>query len=181
MPNMQGSWYRTIRAKCWNCRRREGLPAVIAKVCFRIDQDEGFPPMRVERIDATPLADGRFRLERGPCFAEGVAYHDIVEAIPTSVPGQHAFVRVVERSGFAAVSIILLDDDIDGRVMDVLRGKDCVVEQATFAGYRVVAVGVSPQAAYAPLMVQLGELANRDLISVMEIAPVDRDMLREEA
>ncbi|MCC8363658.1 DUF4265 domain-containing protein [Lysobacter sp. A6] len=154
---------------------------MIAKVCFRIEQDEGFPPIRVEQLDATALPDGHFRLESGPCFAEGVAYHDIVEALPTSVPGQHAFVRVVERSGFVSVSIILLDDDVEGRVMDVLRGKDCVIEQATFASYRVVAVGVPPQTVYAPLIAQLGELADRDLISLIEIALGARDELREGA
>jgi hypothetical protein len=139
------------------------------KVKFRIEQDDGFPPIRAELLNATSLPGGHFRLENAPYFAQGVSYHDIVQASETGLPGVLEFIRVVERSDFTALSIILLDDGVDARLDAAFGGKDCIVEYSEFGGYRVVAVAVPPQVDYPSLRARLSELEQQDLISLAEL------------
>jgi hypothetical protein len=139
------------------------------KVKFRIEQDDGFPPIRAELLNATPLPGGHFRLENAPYFAQGASYHDIVQAAETGLPGVYEFIRVVERSDFIGLSIILLDDAVDARLDAALDGKECIVEYGEFSGYRVVAVAVPPEADYMALKSQLSELEHLDLISLAEL------------
>jgi len=140
-----------------------------SKVKFRIEQDDGFPPLRAELLNATPLPGGHFRLENAPFFAQGVSYHDIVQASETGLPGVHDFIRVIERSDCLGMSIIILDDTVDARLNAALGGKDCIVEYGEFSGYRVVAVAIPPQVDYGALKAQLSELEHRDLISLAEL------------
>jgi len=122
---------------------------VTKKVQFILDQnDDGFPPIRVELLNATALPSGLFRLENAPYFIEGVSYRDLVEAVPTDHPDQVRFVRVVEQSGFAALSIITLDASVDEQLMDL---------------------AATPQA-YASFKAQLLNMEKLDLIIVAELA-----------
>lgn len=139
------------------------------KIKFRIEQDVGFPPIRAELLNATPLHGGHFRLENAPYFAQGATYHDIVHAVETGLPGVYAFDHVVERSEFIGLSIIILDDAVDARLDAALEGKECIVEYGEFSGYRVIAVAVPPQVDYKALQSQLSELEHLDLISLAEL------------
>src|SRR3546814_18569183 len=47
--------------------RQERQNSVMAKVLFQLEQDEdGFPPIKVEMINAAPLGDGLFKIENAP-------------------------------------------------------------------------------------------------------------------
>jgi hypothetical protein len=143
---------------------------VSSKVKFFIEPNEyGFPPVRDELLDAIELPGGLLRLEDAAYFAEGVAYHDVVEAVPTGVPGEFAFVRVVGKSDFVPMSILLLHDDVDDWLMGLLRANGCVIAYGVFGAYRMLAVAVPPQAAFAPLREQLLALEELGRISVAEL------------
>jgi hypothetical protein len=149
---------------------QQGEFAMTVKVQFVLDINEyDFPPVRVESIDATEMAGGLFRLESAAYFVEGVAYHDVVHALPTEMPGQFEFVRVVGKSDFVPMSVILFDDDVDEAVMTLLRVDDCVVEYGEFDGYRMLAVAVPPGVAFEPLREQLLDFEELGRISVAEL------------
>jgi hypothetical protein len=81
------------------------------KVVYRIGQTEdGFPPIQVELLNATAIAQTVFRIDNAPLFATDVSYGDIVRAIPSSVEGQFDFVEVVEGSTLTS----LFDNPVDG-------------------------------------------------------------------
>lgn len=65
--------------------------------------DEG----NVETLWAYPLGDDRYRLDNTPWFADRVSYGDIIEARAPE-PGEFPlFIRVVEKSGFRTLRLIL--------------------------------------------------------------------------
>ena len=141
-----------------------------SKVAFFIEPNEyDFPPVTIELLDATQMPGGLFRWENAAYFAEGVAYHDVVEAVPGDIAGQFDFVRVVDRSDFVPMSIILLDSHVDDEVTALLRLNDCVIEYGEFGAYRMLAVAVPPHVAFEPLREQLLDLEELARISVAEL------------
>ena len=141
-----------------------------SKVAFLIESNEyEFPPISIELLNATQMPGGLFRLENAAYFAEGVAYHDVVEALPGAIAGQFVFVRVVKKSDFVPMSIILLESGVDDEVMALLRLHDCVIEYGEFSGYRMLAVAVPPHVAFEPLREQLLDLEEVARISVAEL------------
>lgn len=122
------------------------------KVAYPLDVNEdGYPPISMELLNATRVSGDTFQIQNSPFFTENVAFHDVVRARATGVPGQYQFSEVVEESAFASLSIILLDESMDRFLMDLLRGFGCVLEYGEFAAYRVLAVAVPPQVDYEPL------------------------------
>lgn len=141
------------------------------KVFYTLQVNEdGYPPISVEMLNATRVSDDAFLIENSPFFAENVAFHDVVRARPTPVQGQFEFCGVVEESPFTALSIILLDVSMDRFLMDLLRGLGCVLEYGEFGAYRVLAVAVPPRIDYRPLRTQLEDLERRELISFAELS-----------
>lgn len=141
------------------------------KVAYSLEVNEdGYPPISIELLNAARVSGDTFRIENSPFFAENVAFHDVVRARATDVPGQFQFSEVVEESPFASISIILLDKAMDRFLMDLLRGFGCVLEYGEFAAYRVLAVAVPPRVDYEPLRRQLTDLEGRGLLSFAELA-----------
>ena len=50
------------------------------KIEFRLEVEDGFPPISVESLNARPIEDDRFEILNTPFFAESVAYGDVVVA-----------------------------------------------------------------------------------------------------
>jgi uncharacterized protein DUF4265 len=143
----------------------------LVKVVFHLEQDEdGYPPIAVEMLNAQTLEDGVFQIQNAPFFTENISYNDIVKALPTDVPDQFRFDEVVEQSGFTSLSIIILDSSMDAFLMDLLRGLDCVIEYGEFGAYRVLAVAVPDTTDYVSLREQLQSIEDRELISFAELA-----------
>src|SRR3546814_1154913 len=110
--------------------RQERQNFVMAKVLFQLEQDEdGFPPIKVEMINAAPLGDGLFKIENAPFFTSNISYNDVVKESPTVVSEQYKFEEVVEQSQFAALSIIIMDESMDSFLMDLFRGLGCVIDR----------------------------------------------------
>lgn len=141
------------------------------KVAYRLDPNEdGFPPISVELLNATQLSPDTFRIENAPFFAPNVSYHDTVRARESDVEGQFDFLELLQPSDFTSVSIILFDSAMDEFLMDLLRGMNCVLEYGEFGAYRVLAVAVPSTADYPSLRTTLTELEGRGLISFAELS-----------
>ena len=141
------------------------------KVSFPLEVDEdGFPPIRVELLNATQLSPRTFRIENAPFFVPNVSFGDIVGGEPCGVNGQFQFTSVVETSEFTSISIILLDTAMDTMLMDLLRGFDCVIEYGEFGVFRVLAVAVPASANYPALRRQLEGLEADSKLSFSELS-----------
>jgi len=87
------------------------LPLI--KVRFELDAND-WHSATAERLWAEPLAGVEqpvFRLQNSPFYALGIAYLDIVEAIPDEDPQTYAFKAVVERSGHSTYMLLLKEHD----------------------------------------------------------------------
>jgi hypothetical protein len=143
----------------------------LVKVVFHLEQNEdGYPPIAVEMLNARMLENGTFQIQNAPFFTENISYSDIVKASPTDVPEQYRFDEVIEQSSFTSLSIIILDLSMETFLMDLLRGFDCIIEYGEFGVYRVLAIAVPDTTEYAPLREQLQSLEDRELISFAELA-----------
>lgn len=143
----------------------------VVKVRFDLEQDEdGYPPIAVEMLNATKLGLNLYRVENAPFFVENVSYGDSVVALPTKVEGQYQFKEVAEQSSFGSLSIIILEASMDTLLMDLLRGLDCVIEYGEFGAWRMLAVAVPASTDYSALREQLQALEDRELISFAELA-----------
>lgn len=134
-----------------------------------IDQD-GFPPISVELINATQIKEGVFKLDNTPFFTSDISFNDIVTASPTEHINQFEFIEVIEQSSFVALSIIIMDKSMDSFLMDFFRGLDCVIEYGEFGVYRVLAVAVPKSVDYGSVRESLQSLENQELISFSELA-----------
>ncbi len=141
------------------------------KVSFPLEVDEdGFPPIRVELLNATQLSPRTFRIDNAPFFVPNVSFGDVVSGEPCSIDGQFQFTSVVEPSEFTSVAIILLDSAMDTLLMDLLRGLECVIEYGEFGTFRVLAVAVPATTNYPALRRQLEGLEADSKLSFSELS-----------
>ena len=140
------------------------------KISFElVPDDDGYPPVGVETLNASRLEENKFRLENTPFFVSGVAYGDIVEA-RQSPSGGYEFVQCLDESGFKSISIILLSEALDRNLMDTLRGCNAVIEYGEFNSIRMVAISVPESFDYSNFRVLLNNFESEGLISYAELA-----------
>jgi hypothetical protein len=100
------------------------------KVFFELQQDEdGYPPVTCESIWATSVGDGLYRLDNIPFFARGIAYEDIVSAVPRE-DGTLGFVEVVRPSGHSTLRVIAYDAARAPALRRELESLGCDTEQS---------------------------------------------------
>lgn len=140
------------------------------KIRFTLEPDEdGYPPVSVETINAIEVKEHTFRLQNAPFFISGTAYGDLVEAKKTQ-DGGYEFVRCLEASDFKSISIILLSESLDSALMDLLRGRNSVIEYGAFGALRMVAVAIPGDANYQEIKKSLDRYEADGLISYAELA-----------
>ena len=140
------------------------------KILFGLEPDEdGYPPIGSESLNAIACEDGRYRLDNTPFFVEGVSLGDVVEAVK-SVGSALNFKRVHTQSSNTSLSIILLDADVRESLVRYLEGMDCYCEYGEFPTMEALAVSVPATAPYADVTGHLEELEDRGLISYAELA-----------
>jgi hypothetical protein len=145
------------------------------KVIFKLEaREDGFPPVAFEALNAEVLEGGLFRIKNAPFFVANISYDDIIEASESEVAGSYLFGHVVEQSKFTSVSIIALDESMNVYLMDVLRGRDCVIEYGEFGAYHLLAVALPESVDYAALRTELQSLEDRELISFAELAVLQK-------
>jgi hypothetical protein len=140
------------------------------KIRFELVPDEdGYPPIRVETLNAANLGEGKFRIQNAPFFVANVSYGDVVDA-KKSQDGGYDFVQCLEASDFKSISIILLNDALDKALMDLLRGCNAVIEYGEFGALRMVAIAIPGGADYPAIKRALDHYEADELISYAELA-----------
>ena len=143
----------------------------VVKVAFRLEPDEdGYPPIAVEMLVATQLAEGQFRIENAPFFVSDIAFGDVVTATASDVIGRFMFDELVAESDYTSISIILLSREMDVYLMDFFRGHNCVIEFGEFGSFRMLAVAVPPSEDYRLIRRQLEILEGDEKLSFAELA-----------
>lgn len=138
------------------------------KIDFSLTIENGYPPISVERLNARECDSGEFEILNSPFFVKELAYGDLVTAAPTA-EGRLAFVSCSKASSFKALSIIILDDEMDRTLMDNFRGHDCVIEYGEFGAFRMVAVGIPESADYESIRKILDAHESAGKISYAEL------------
>jgi len=103
------------------------------------------PDGEVETLWAFPLGDDLYELDNTPWYAYGVSWHDVIEARATEPDGLPEFVRVVRKSGYRTLRLILdppADKNADSQaVLDRLTQFGCSYEGAN-PGY--ISIDIPP-------------------------------------
>lgn len=120
------------------------------KIWFKIDQDEdGYPPVQIESVWATPAGGNIFRLENVPFFAKGVSFKDKVSTVE-GPDGKRWYEDVAEPSGHSTMRVIVFRNGSSPEVLNEqvqkLRQrfieKGCITELSHLPG--LFAVDVPP-------------------------------------
>lgn len=77
-----------------------------AKIEFELEQDEdGYPPLRCERLWATLQSDGLYCIDSIPFFVMGISADDVVQAV--DIEGALHFRKLVRASGNSTFRIVV--------------------------------------------------------------------------
>lgn len=97
------SFYRTVKRSARICKS----PDVYKKVIFKLDVEDGYPPVGYESVWAIEK-EGLYTIENIPFFARDVTIDDVVSVIEvdgelfyglTVVPAQNSLIRVIYYTG----------------------------------------------------------------------------------
>ena len=92
------------------------------------------PDGEVETLWARQLGNDLYELDNTPWYAYGVSWHDVIEARPQSPDDFPQFVRVVQKSGYRTIRLILdppADKSADSQaILDGLQELGCSYEGA---------------------------------------------------
>lgn len=138
------------------------------KIEFFLDVEDGYPPISVERLTAYHIGGGQYKIMNTPFFVKELAYGDIV-TVDRSPDGGLVFHECISQSSFKAISIILLDPEMDTVLMNLFKGHDCIIEYGEFGALRMVAVGIPSTADYPCMKSKLDSLENLGKLSYAEL------------
>jgi len=111
---------------------------------------EGWPPpVDSEGLWASPLSEGRYRIENTPWFAQNLAAHDVVEAVEHE--GARWVVRKAQWSGHLTVRVAHGDS---AAVLDAFADLGVRGESAPPA-YPIVALDIPPEADFRAIVGRL--------------------------
>ena len=103
------------------------------------------PDGEVETLWARPLGSDQYELDNTPWYAYGISWQDVIEARPQTPGGFPEFVRVVRKSGYRTIRLIL-DPPADSApesqaILERLRQLGCSYEGAN---PRYIGVDIPP-------------------------------------
>ena len=143
------------------------------KIQFFLEIDEdGYPPVGSETLNAIVLGSGEFQIDNTPFFATSVALGDVVLAKKTSDSGdKFLFYSHVSFSENHSLSIIFLEDTIIEDVFSKLKLAGCYCEYGEFRGgnLKMLAVSVPNTKVYNQVIPNLLKLESDDFLSVAEL------------
>jgi hypothetical protein len=128
------------------------------KVCFELEREDDWPPVRTENLWARPVGDG-YELENIPWFARGVALGDRVRAERDG----EGVLTVREKIAWSGRYTIRLIPTGDGPAREQIQeivaafsllGADC---EGGLPGFRIVALNVPPTARLSEIKALLRE------------------------
>jgi len=104
------------------------------------------PDGDVETLWAKPLGNGLYELDNTPWYAYGASWKDVIEARPPEPDAFPEFIRVVRKSGYRTIRLILEPpadkDPWSQRILDRLVELGCSFEGATGS---YVGIDIPPQ------------------------------------
>lgn len=145
------------------------------KIVFRLEVDEdGYPPVSAESLNARVEKDGTFVLDNTPFFATGVALGDRVAGVPIpETVDRFEFRRVVEASNSRSISIIFLSTSIKDDVSRELQQRGCYCEYGEFGnggGCQMLAVAIPADRDLEAIVCFLEQQENEGVLSFAELA-----------
>ena len=146
----------------------------LVKIQFDLEPDEdGYPPVGSESLNASDTGDGSFILENTPFFVEEVALQDRVRAVPIEgAKNRFRFVEVIAESGYKALSIIFIEST--DRERDELLAKfqawGCYCETGNYGALAMLAAAIPESQDYRTISAHLDKLEAADVLSYAELA-----------
>ena len=142
----------------------------LEQIIFPLEvDDEGWPPFGAERMWAQKVADGAYRIDNSPFFAEGIALDDIVTALTVREGELPQYGKTISHSGRISLSIIVLEASSEHEITAILEESDCWFEQGQPAKMVIYAVSVPSLSKYAPIKKFLSELEKSEKLSFTEL------------
>ena len=95
------------------------------KVRFELEiEEDGFPPISVETLNARVVNETTVELDNTPFFVESVAVGDILKCCRTDNDQVLEYEHVVTEGGNKSLSIIFVDDGFNMLAVSVSRNSD---------------------------------------------------------
>ena len=142
----------------------------IVKVDFKLEiEEDGFPPVEVETLNGVLQDDGYVKLDNTPFFVANIATNDILECRKADGMSNFQFVRVVQESGYKALSIIFLDHHIEEEIYQYFKKQNCYCEYGEFDGFNMLAVSIGLSVDYELVSSYLDSYESSDKLSYAEL------------
>lgn len=136
------------------------------KIVFKLQQDNGYPPVALEKLWAMPLPNGHFVIDNIPFYAWGISADDEVEA--EIVDGELFFKNLVKPSGISTFRLILTDPETNAQVRAHLEFLACKSEYNQHIG--LVAVEIPSGTPIQPFLEYIVEEKAKGAIDFEESA-----------
>lgn len=144
----------------------------MVQIHFELEPDEdGFPPVSVESLSATPLGNGIYRIEAIPFFVEGIALGDTVSA--SKHEGELWFDDVEDDGGHSTVQIIIFEQNRVPELQETLSQLGCTTAASQLAV--LIAVDIPPGVNWKPIQKFLDEGEAEDYWTYKEAAFAHED------
>ena len=102
--------------------------------------DEGWPPVTHEHLEAEFVGPSRYRVLSAPVFAQGMAVNDIVAT--KNHDGREWVTHVVKNSDHGLFRVVVLDDNLDKEyVVKVFDSMGC---NAVLTSFGIITIDVPP-------------------------------------
>ena len=102
--------------------------------------DEGWPPITHEHLEAEFVGPSRYRVLSAPVFAQGMAVNDIVAT--KNHDGREWVTHVVEEADHGLMRVVVLDDSLDREhVVKVFNSMGC---NAVLTSFGIITIDVPP-------------------------------------
>ena len=142
----------------------------LVKVIFELEiEEDGFPPIGTESLNAVRISEDSARLDNTPFFAGSVALGDVARCAKTSRPGIYRYEELLIAGGSKAISVIILDQDCKESISRFLDAHGCFHEYGDFGRFRMFAVEVDSSTDYGPISKYLDEQEKNGRISYAEL------------
>lgn len=140
------------------------------KVRFDLEiEEDGFPPISVEILNARLIDETIVELDNTPFFVEGVAIGDTLKCTKAGDNGLFQYDHVVNESGNKSISIIFIDDSCKENVYQKLKGLGCYCEYGEFDGFNMLAVSVDIENDYGEVARYLDLQESSEYLSYAEL------------
>ena len=102
--------------------------------------DEGWPPVTHEHLEAEFVGPSRYRVLSAPVFAQGMAVNDIVAT--KNHDGREWVTHVVEEADHGLMRVVVRDDSLDREhVVKVFNSMGC---NAVLTSFGIITIDVPP-------------------------------------